>query len=134
MATAEACRKDGISDASFFEWKYGRMEASDARRPRALEGPLDPTLQPAKRSRKLKSKNRIERKLPARHCQPRRDRGGSLFHRRAAGCIRSSWASSCTPGTLKPDDTKIGIRRRMGRRMHNSIPRGHYFRSSDHNG
>jgi putative transposase len=37
--TADTCRKHGISGATFYKWKakYGGMEASDARRLRALE-------------------------------------------------------------------------------------------------
>lgn len=37
--TAEVCRKHGISDATFYKWKakYGGMEASEARRLKALE-------------------------------------------------------------------------------------------------
>jgi len=38
-ALAEICRKHGISDATFYNWrsKYGGMEVSDARRLKALE-------------------------------------------------------------------------------------------------
>ena len=37
--TADVCRKHGISDATFYKWKakFGGMEASDAKRLRALE-------------------------------------------------------------------------------------------------
>jgi putative transposase len=37
--TAEVCRRHGISDAAFYKWKakYGGMEASDAKRLKALE-------------------------------------------------------------------------------------------------
>ena len=37
--TAELCRKQGISDATFYKWRsrYGGMQASDAKRLRALE-------------------------------------------------------------------------------------------------
>jgi putative transposase len=39
LSTAEICRKYGISDATFYNWrsKYGGMEASDAKRLKALE-------------------------------------------------------------------------------------------------
>ena len=39
IATAEICRKHGISDATFYTWrsKYGGMENSEARRLKALE-------------------------------------------------------------------------------------------------
>jgi putative transposase len=39
LATAELCRKYGISDATLYNWKnkYGGMNASDARRLKALE-------------------------------------------------------------------------------------------------
>jgi putative transposase len=38
-ATAEVCRKHGISSATFYKWKarYGGMDVSDARRLKALE-------------------------------------------------------------------------------------------------
>jgi putative transposase len=37
--TAELCRRHGISRATFYAWKarFGGMEVSDARRPKALE-------------------------------------------------------------------------------------------------
>ena len=37
--TVDVCRKHGISDATFYKWKskYGGMEASDAKRLKALE-------------------------------------------------------------------------------------------------
>jgi putative transposase len=39
MAVVELCRKHGISDATFYNWrnKFGGMEASDAKRLRQLE-------------------------------------------------------------------------------------------------
>jgi len=39
MPTAEVCRKDGISTASFYKYKakFGGMEVSDARKLKALE-------------------------------------------------------------------------------------------------
>ena len=39
LSAAEICRKYGISDAAFYNWrnKYGGMEASDAKRLTALE-------------------------------------------------------------------------------------------------
>ena len=39
MATAEVCRKHGISGATFYKWKskYGGLDVSDARRLEALE-------------------------------------------------------------------------------------------------
>lgn len=39
MATAEVCRKHGISSASFYKYKakFGGMDVSDARRLRSLE-------------------------------------------------------------------------------------------------
>lgn len=38
-ATAEVCRKHGISAATFYKWKakFGGLEVSDARRLKALE-------------------------------------------------------------------------------------------------
>mgnify|MGYP003415006076 CR=1 FL=1 len=37
--TADLCRRNGISDATYYNWKakYGGMEVSDARRLKALE-------------------------------------------------------------------------------------------------
>ena len=37
--TADVCRKHGISSATFYEWKtkFGGLEVSDAKRPKALE-------------------------------------------------------------------------------------------------
>jgi putative transposase len=37
--TADLCRRHGISDATYYNWKakYGGMEVSDARRLKALE-------------------------------------------------------------------------------------------------
>lgn len=39
LRAADLCRKHGISDATFYKWrsKYGGMEASEARRLKALE-------------------------------------------------------------------------------------------------
>ena len=39
MATADICRKHGISSVTFYKWKakYGGLEVSDARRLKALE-------------------------------------------------------------------------------------------------
>jgi len=39
MKTADVCRKHGISEATFYNWKakYGGLEVSDAKRLRALE-------------------------------------------------------------------------------------------------
>ena len=39
FSAAELCRKHGISDATFYNWrsKYGGMEASEAKRLKALE-------------------------------------------------------------------------------------------------
>lgn len=39
LPMAEVCRKHGISDATFYNWrrKYGGMEVSEARRLRQLE-------------------------------------------------------------------------------------------------
>jgi putative transposase len=39
MKTAELCRKHGISDATFYNWKaeYGGMTVSDAARLRTLD-------------------------------------------------------------------------------------------------
>ena len=40
MATAEVCRKHGLSPATFYKLKanYGGMDVSDVRRLKALEG------------------------------------------------------------------------------------------------
>ena len=39
LATADLCRKHGISSATFYKWKakFGGLEVSDARRLKALE-------------------------------------------------------------------------------------------------
>jgi len=39
MATADVCRRHGISSATFFKWKarFGGMDVSDARKLKALE-------------------------------------------------------------------------------------------------
>ncbi len=39
MATAEVCRRHGVSGATFYKWKakYGGLEVSEARRLRSLE-------------------------------------------------------------------------------------------------
>jgi putative transposase len=39
IPVAELCRKHGISDATFYNWRsrYGGMEVSDARRLKSLE-------------------------------------------------------------------------------------------------
>ena len=39
MATADVCRRYGVSSATFYKWKskYGGLEVSDARRLRQLE-------------------------------------------------------------------------------------------------
>ena len=39
MATADVCRRHGISSAMFFKWKvkFGGMDVSDARKLKALE-------------------------------------------------------------------------------------------------
>ena len=39
IATADVCRKHGISSATFFKWKakFGGMDVSDARKLKALE-------------------------------------------------------------------------------------------------
>jgi putative transposase len=40
MPVKELCRKGGFSDVTFYKWraKFGRMEASDAKRLKELEG------------------------------------------------------------------------------------------------
>ena len=39
MATADVCRRHGVSSATFYKWKskYGGLEVSDARRLKELE-------------------------------------------------------------------------------------------------
>ena len=39
ISTAEACRRDGISSATFYKWKskFGRLEVFEARRLRSLK-------------------------------------------------------------------------------------------------
>lgn len=39
MATAEVCRRHGVSSATFYKWKakFGGMDVSDARRLKVLE-------------------------------------------------------------------------------------------------
>lgn len=39
VATADLCRKDGVSSATFYKWKakYGGLDVSDAKRLKALE-------------------------------------------------------------------------------------------------
>ena len=39
MATADLCRRHGVSGATFYKWKakYGGLDVSDARRLKALE-------------------------------------------------------------------------------------------------
>ena len=39
MATADVCRRHGVSSATFFKWKarFGGMDVSDARRLKVLE-------------------------------------------------------------------------------------------------
>jgi putative transposase len=39
MATAEVCRKHGVSSATFYKWKakFGGLDVSDAKRLRAVE-------------------------------------------------------------------------------------------------
>lgn len=39
MATADVCRRDGVSSATFYKWKakFGGMDMSDARRLKTLE-------------------------------------------------------------------------------------------------
>lgn len=39
MATAEVCRRHGVSSTSFYKWKakFGGMDVSDARRLKTLE-------------------------------------------------------------------------------------------------
>jgi putative transposase len=40
VKAADLCRKHGVSDATFYNWKnkYGGLEVSEARRLRSLEG------------------------------------------------------------------------------------------------
>ena len=40
MKTADVCRKHGISEATFYNWKskYGGLDVSEAKRLRVLEG------------------------------------------------------------------------------------------------
>ncbi len=42
MKVKDLCRKHGISDATYYNWKskYGGMEASDLKRMKELEGEL----------------------------------------------------------------------------------------------
>ena len=36
-STADVCRRHGVSPATFYKWKFGGMDVSDAKRPKALE-------------------------------------------------------------------------------------------------
>ena len=59
IPVAELCRKHGISDATFYNWRsrYGGMEVSEARRLKSLED----------ENRKLKKLFRHPRRTRARH-------------------------------------------------------------------
>ena len=52
VPVAELCRKHGMSDATFYNWKskYGGLEVSEARRLRSLEAPAPCARPPSQRS------------------------------------------------------------------------------------
>lgn len=80
MATAEVCRRHGISSATFYAWnsKYGGLDVSDAKRLKALED----------ENRKLK---KLLAEQGPRQCHPQRDADKKLLTP-AARRTAVSWA------------------------------------------
>jgi putative transposase len=84
MKTADLCRKHGISDASFYNWKakYGGLEVSETKRLKGLESdsrraPASPDLAPCRRrwgSSRTSPWRRMQR--AATRSQSRRHAGG----------------------------------------------------------
>src|SRR5271166_3835218 len=96
LSAAEICRKHGISDATFYNWrsKYGGMEASDAKRLKALEDEN-------KKLKKLLAESMLdvatlksfsEKASNARLTEERRDLGDRRKELLSSAHLRADWA------------------------------------------
>ena len=92
VATADLCRKHGVSSATFYKWKakYGGLDVSDAKRLKALED------ENAKLKRLLATALAARLAHPSCLCR-------HLRHRRASGINRPD----STHGRIKPGGNVI---------------------------
>jgi putative transposase len=98
-ATADVCRKHGISSATFYKWKakYGGLEVSDAKRLKALEdenAKLKKLLAEAMLDNAMLKDAASKNGDARRQARGRRSPAGRIWGQRAAGVFSARNGSS----------------------------------------